>query len=352
MKILARIVLLAAVAVVVSISYRFIRSSWIEFRRAERLFAKGDCASASVIYRKLAAVRFSGHNEVISRLCECHLKNGEQAAAREMLADINPDDRNIQWIWMRLGGAFAQAGLFSDASEIYARSLKANPENCQVRYYRARVLVALGEFAEAEMEFRSLLGSCVCLVGKSGAPLGRSKCAEGEMPECEIRLELARVHVYRGEFLQARSEYMKALAQRPEWAEVRWELARVTFWSGDPAEALRIIEGAPQDNISDEDAVLKADLQMIARDYAGTEATLKALLGRSPDNDVARMKLAEILSWGRKLKEAAAHYEILIEKRPEDSQVRRKYAELLFWMGRNREAAKQLRISLRAAKNG
>ena len=60
----------------------------------------------------------------------------------------------------------------------------------------------------------------------------------------------------------------------------------------------------------------------------------------------ARLKLADALSWRKRLDESLAEYEKVLAAAPDDQQVRRRYARVLSWAGRNDDAIRELKKSL------
>ncbi len=348
MKNAAKLALLAVAVFLVGVSYRAIRKPRIDFRRAERMYARGDCAAAVPIYQRLAAAGFSKRAEAIGRICQCHLLAGDEAAAMNLIEKIDPESSEAFQIQRQLGDVFAEFGYFSQARGLYEQVLKVDPDHCETRFHRACILSAQGEFDEAEKEYRGLLGRCACLAVGSEPPAFGVKCATNEFPECNIRWELGKILAYRGKFPQARSEYMKSLSQRPKRAEVRWELARVIFWGGDPVESLRVIETAADPDLSPEEAAMKADLMMVVKDYAGTEAAYNRILKADPDNFGTRLKLARLFSWGRKFEDSARQYRLLLGAQPRNGKVRRELAGVLFCLRKYPEATRQLALSLKA----
>lgn len=67
---------------------------------------------------------------------------------------------------------------------------------------------------------------------------------------------------------------------------------------------------------------------------------------REPDDQLTRLKLAEVLSWTKRYDESLALYRTILAALPADLQVRRRYGLVLLWAGRPEESAAELRRTL------
>jgi tetratricopeptide (TPR) repeat protein len=176
-------------------------------------------------------------------------------------------------------------------------------------------------------------------------PPPRAAEAVEEIPDWLARWELARVLSHVKRFEESLAEYRRLIQEKPGLAEARVELAQVLFWHGRPDDALAELEKVAPD-IPDGAQELLADLYRGQKRYDKAEPLYRQLLGRQPDNQKVRLKLAEMLSWVKRYDESLAEYERILEKRPQDIQVRRKYAFVLIWAGRHGDAARELKRTL------
>ena len=170
--------------------------------------------------------------------------------------------------------------------------------------------------------------------------------ARDDMPDWQARLELARLLSDSGQHAEAADEYRRVLQAHPDLAPARAGLARSLFWSGHPKEALAEINQVPSDALTPDDLRMRAELLLAAERPAEAVDALRAYLERRPDDLEARLKLADALSWTKRLDESLAQYERILTARPDDQQVRRAYARVLTWAGRNDDAIRELRKSL------
>jgi tetratricopeptide (TPR) repeat protein len=167
-----------------------------------------------------------------------------------------------------------------------------------------------------------------------------------EIPDWTARWELARVLSYVGKYDEAVTEYRKLLAEKPDLAEARIELANVFYWKGKKQEALEMLEGVSTKDLDVNSRVLLADIHVAQGKYREAEPLYRQYLDKHPEDLVVRLKLAEMLSWEKKYGPSLSEYEKILDAKPDDTQIRRRYAFVLIWAGRHQEAAAELRKTL------
>jgi thioredoxin-like negative regulator of GroEL len=170
--------------------------------------------------------------------------------------------------------------------------------------------------------------------------------ARDDISDWQARLELAKLLTESGRHAEAAEQYRKILRDKPDLAQARAGLARALFWSGKPDEAAAELSKAPTASLSAEDRLLQAELHLAAGRHEEAIAALRAYLAMRPADVKARLKLADALSWRKRLDESLVEYEKVLAAAPDDQQVRRRYARVLTWAGRNDEAIRELRKSL------
>ena len=174
---------------------------------------------------------------------------------------------------------------------------------------------------------------------------GRSAFGE-DVPEWQVRLELARVLSYDQQYDDSIKQYRKVLREQPGLTAIQLEMARVFYWSGNPSEAFDLLKAFDADDLDEEEKRMLGDLLIARGDFDPALAIFGELLAANPDDDPLRFKIAEALSWGEQYDEALREYERLLERHSEDVFLRRRYAEVLHWSGNHTEAARQLRMTL------
>ncbi|MFH1914020.1 MAG: tetratricopeptide repeat protein [Pseudomonadota bacterium] len=181
---------------------------------------------------------------------------------------------------------------------------------------------------------------------KNPVPAPGRPTATQDVSDWQARLELGDLLSGAGRFDEAEVQYRKVLEQQPENEAARVRLARILAWTGNGAEATRIFATLPDSAITSDDRMLIADHAIGRRQYDMAIRQLSTVLAESPDNDAARLKLAEVYSWSDRLDDSLEQYERLLKRHPEDVQIRRKYAQALSWAGRNDDAIRELKRTL------
>lgn len=170
--------------------------------------------------------------------------------------------------------------------------------------------------------------------------------ARDDTADWQTRLELARLLTQSGRHAESVEQYRKVLRDKPDQAQARIGLARALFWSGKTAEAAAELAKAPAASLTAEDRLLQAELHLAAGRHDEAIAALRAYLALRPGDVKARLKLADALSWRKRLDESLVEYEKVLAAAPDDQQVRRRYARVLSWAGRNDDAIRELKKSL------
>lgn len=170
--------------------------------------------------------------------------------------------------------------------------------------------------------------------------------ARDDIADWQARLELAKLLIESGRHADAAEQYRRVLKVRPGDAQARAGLARALFWSGKRDEAAAELARTPASALSSEDRLLQAEINLAAGRHDQAIDALRSYLELRPADMKARVKLADALSWRKRLDEALAEYEKVLAVAPDDQQVRRRYARVLNWAGRNDDAIREMRKSL------
>ncbi len=172
--------------------------------------------------------------------------------------------------------------------------------------------------------------------------------AEGdEIPAWRARWELARLLSYTKRFDESLKEYRKLLGEKPDLAEARTEMAKVLYWAGHKAEALKTLEQLSGGQTTPETKLLKADLLASDKRYPEAIQLYREYLKGKPADLAVRFRLAQVLSWSGQYPPALQEYETILSQKPDDVQVRRHYAFVLSWAGEFGRAAKELKRTLK-----
>lgn len=167
-----------------------------------------------------------------------------------------------------------------------------------------------------------------------------------EITDWDARLEYARLLSNMHRYDESLVQLEKLLITKPDSSIVEIEIAQVFYYQGKHKEALQLLEKIPPKDITDKTKLLKADIYLALKDYQKAEVIYRDWLEKFPNDDLAKFKLAELLSWQKRYKESILLYREILAAKPDDIQIRRKYAMVLMWMGDDEEAAKELENTL------
>ncbi len=166
------------------------------------------------------------------------------------------------------------------------------------------------------------------------------------IPDWLAWLELARLQSYVEEYDDSLASYARVLREKPDHVQARLERAKVLTWAGRSDEAWEDLQTIPESALDAESRLILADLHVARQEYDAALVIYSMHLEQSPENDLVRLKLAEVLSWAGRYPESLEQYELLIQNLPEDAQLRRKYAFVLSWAGRHQDAIRELQQAL------
>ena len=167
-----------------------------------------------------------------------------------------------------------------------------------------------------------------------------------EITDFDARLEYARLLSNMQRYDDALAQLGNLLDSNPNSIPVQIEMAQVLYYQGKHQEALDSLEKIPSGELNDKTVLLKADLYLALKDYPNAETIYKHALEKSPQDDLTKFKLAELLSWQKRYEESILLYKEILATHPEDIQIRRKYAMVLMWMGEDAKAAEELEKTL------
>ena len=198
--------------------------------------------------------------------------------------------------------------------------------------------------------YYSLFCGCMLLAAaslKAEENQSAAASADQEVPAWKARWELARTLSYSKKLDESIEQYRKLLAEKPDLAQAKAEMATVMFWKGKQKEALKLIENIPSGKLNPESRLAAADIYAAQGKYDTATTLYLEYLAAKPDDLKVRLKLAEVLSWAKQYEASLKEYEKILSALPDDIQVRRKYALVLSWSGKYEQAAEELKKTLK-----
>ncbi|EKD82537.1 MAG: hypothetical protein ACD_39C01224G0001, partial [uncultured bacterium] len=144
----------------------------------------------------------------------------------------------------------------------------------------------------------------------------------------------ARSYIGKGEIARAAQEYRKLLEQSPEHIQGRAELAKVLFWQGQRAEAIRLFSQLEFEKITAEERRAFIELLIAEGNFSRAISLATAHLQIQSDDDATRLKLAEMLIWTQHYAEGMAHLEQLQRQNFMPGKISLRKGQALFWSGK------------------
>jgi tetratricopeptide (TPR) repeat protein len=143
---------------------------------------------------------------------------------------------------------------------------------------------------------------------------------------------------------QADALLAKAQANPPQSNRSRLALAGMLAGAGRAKEAMELARGIPASDA--ETRALLVDIFAAGGDLDGAEREARELARLKPEDWEARFKLASVLGWNRKYKEASELYKLLAAERPNDLRIPERLAQVALWGGSFDDALARFRAML------
>lgn len=204
-------------------------------------------------------------------------------AVEKLLGGILAEVKDYADVHNMLGVAFHHQGKFGKALEAFQEALKINPGYTEACLNLAVTYNDLGMYAEA----RAIYARAQRVTGDE-APKIRDAFVRGKL--ANMHADLGEVY---GSLLcwdEAIAEYRKALALRPEFADIRTRLGKALREAGRREEALAELLDARRKRPDYPPAIVQLGLTYYTLGRQGEAlAEWRAALGIDPENATARM---------------------------------------------------------------
>ncbi|HEY6940647.1 tetratricopeptide repeat protein [Dokdonella sp.] len=256
---------------------------------------RGEQAVAEQHFR--TALRNGEEPHALAGLGGLLLERGELDAALRHLgraADLAPNDAMIQ---LMLGQAFARRDTPAFAEQAFRNALRLKPDLHQARPWLGALLLKAGRRAEADAQYRELLG----------------------VPGFEIAAQVGMADVARadGRYDDAVASYRAALSAEPAQPMPARALAWCLTRLGRIDEAIQAYDACIAISPDEDVQAARADLLSLAGRLPQAALVWKELLDRNPADLLARSRLAMAAEYLGELEAAEAHAGIVLAAREE-----------------------------------
>ena len=269
------------ITIATTISYHFFESKWIDFRKGEKYFNEGRYSKAIQFYTKA------------------------------LKKDLDPKFYITQLI-----SAAQITNTFDPIIEIYSMCIEKSPDNDEIVESFARFYVHFKHYDKAIKILRRYLI---------------------DNPEdYYIRLELARVYSWNGNYEQSIIEYKKILSNqihdiRLDEYQVKLEFAKVLNYSEKYAEAIVVYERLIYEKSRNwEIYIEEANIYLLLKEYQKVFKTLREIPIQELD-DSSQLYLADLYAFYKNYEEAEEIYLSYLEKHPYSKIIYRKYKHMHKW---------------------
>lgn len=287
------------------------------------------------------------------------------ATARTVLA-VNADSANNQFL---MGQILARRNAPEEALAAYQKALGLSPSHLTSAVESARLSLALGktdqaiQYAQTALQIDPTNAEARLLRGRASLTKGDLFTAEQDLTLLkrstfvdipDVQAELGRLYLSKGDGMQARAAFERALAANKTQLNALEGLIMMDLGDKKPAAARARADAVVAANPSDDVLQLLAGrTYLILNDNAAAERVIKKALTLNPDNLKAYGALGQVyLNQGR-LPDATKEAENLLKRQPKSVEGRTTLGMLLEMQNRSADARphyeKALELNPRAA---
>ena len=224
------------------------------------------------------------------------------SALKEYRDGMSKDPKQKTKYQKRIIEVLMRQGKRSEAAEINAQILKANPEDNDARGLAATLLLDRGDVSKAAAEMENLV---------TRAP---------DNPVAHYNL--GRAYVARGEWAQAKQQFQKAIEIRPDYILARITLAQLELSQHDYEAALKtaqdILEKLDRNNLNAR--LLESGALTGLKKYGDSKTLLNAMLKASPSTPEIHFQLGMVALAEKRYADAEESFKKSFELNPANSR--------------------------------
>jgi len=215
-----------------------------------------------------------------------------------------------------LAETYFASGQHDKAIEAYQKILSKNKNDIEARMKLAQLLSWIKNYDDSIVEYNRIL--------------------DIEPNNLQALRELAEVYKWAGNIEQAVSIYKKILNFYPNEKDVNILLAEVLIWQKNHEQAQIYLEQSVSED-NEKGNILYGKMFLYGGKYKLAEKVLLDIIAKNPDNQEARVLLADTYAYSKRFKKAISGYKELL-KEIDDRNIRIKLADVLSWDKQYKEA--------------
>jgi tetratricopeptide (TPR) repeat protein len=201
----------------------------------------GHLDQADQTYRAVSALPDKQYKPVHALFLFQSGKRDQAIAEFEKLFQSDPSDRNLRTMLVR---AYLATNRVGDAEKILTAALKKNGLDTDALLQRARIYLASGKYAEAQVDLNRVLQF------------------QSDSPEAHYLL--SKLYQGRRQPAMQQRELGEALRLNPQLLSVRIELAQILIANGNAQAALQLMDQAPQNQKGTNPVILQRNWALLA----------------------------------------------------------------------------------------
>jgi tetratricopeptide (TPR) repeat protein len=318
-QLLVFFVFTVVVAVTTGFAYQLINHEWVYFRRAEDRFREKKFPPAITLYNRAMEAGLDDER-IIEHLADSLMATGQFEQSLFLYEELPGDPHIVE----KVGALYDHFGRVNDALLLY--------ELYNRGHLRPRSLLHLADLRERKGHF------------KGAEKIYRHLLMMGVV-ERESRYRLARLFFYTQRFSASLEQIRLILYHEPTDWSARVLRAQVLLAQKRKGASLDELGKIPLHQVPISLYLDLADLCMAHSLFDDGDFLLSRFLRKFPDDAIARLRYAELLTWKKRYSSSLTEYERLLHRYPQSRRIRAKYAVVLSWLGRSQDSLEQLRIA-------
>jgi tetratricopeptide (TPR) repeat protein len=237
-------------------------------------------------------------DEAFLTVGDLYVRIGEwDEAVRQYREGMAVDSKKKAVYQKRIIEVLMKNGKPQEASEVASAILKDNPNDADARGLQASFLLDKGDVAKAVTELQSVVT---------------------RSPENPIsRFQLGRAHAARGEWEQARQQFLKAIDLRPDYIMARLALAQLQLSRGEFDATLKTVQGIQErDKQNPHARLIESAALMGLKKYSESRALLGEMSAKYPSSPDVQFQAGLINLAEARYKEAESAFRKSYELNP------------------------------------